>query len=40
MQSRPGILVVVNGVDHDLLGDDYIFKENDEVTFISTLHGG
>ena len=38
---RPGILVLVNDCDWELLdGLDYVLKEGDVVTFISTLHGG
>ncbi|KAG9508774.1 4-coumarate--CoA ligase-like 7, partial [Fragariocoptes setiger] len=38
---RPGILVLVNDVDFDLLGGhDCELKEKDSVLFISTLHGG
>lgn len=38
---RPGILVLVNDTDWELLGDkDYLLKEGDNVVFVSTLHGG
>lgn len=38
---RPGILVLVNGCDADVLGGmEYILEDGDEVDFISTLHGG
>lgn len=38
---RPGILVLVNDVDWELLdGLNYSVKENDNVLFVSTLHGG
>ena len=38
---RPGILVLVNSTDWELLGQlDYILQQNDHVVFISTLHGG
>jgi ubiquitin related modifier 1 len=38
---RPGILVLVNEVDWELLGSEEAkLAEGDEVTFISTLHGG
>jgi ubiquitin related modifier 1 len=38
---RPGILVLVNDCDWELLyGLEYVVKEGDVVTFISTLHGG
>jgi len=38
---RPGILVLVNEADWELLGElDYELEKNDTVVFISTLHGG
>lgn len=38
---RPGILVLVNDADWELCGGlEYVVEEGDEVTFISTLHGG
>ncbi|CAI6343449.1 unnamed protein product [Macrosiphum euphorbiae] len=38
---RPGIIVAVNDQDWELLGDlKYHIKNNDNITFISTLHGG
>uniref|UniRef100_A0A0B7AX48 Ubiquitin-related modifier 1 homolog n=1 Tax=Arion vulgaris TaxID=1028688 RepID=A0A0B7AX48_9EUPU len=38
---RPGILVLVNDADWELLGElDYELEENDKIVFISTLHGG
>lgn len=38
---RPGILVLINDTDWELEGEtDYQLKNNDEVVFISTLHGG
>uniref|UniRef100_A0A1E1WWI6 Ubiquitin-related modifier 1 homolog n=1 Tax=Amblyomma aureolatum TaxID=187763 RepID=A0A1E1WWI6_9ACAR len=38
---RPGILVLVNDTDWELLGGlNYELKSNDNVLFISTLHGG
>lgn len=38
---RPGILVLVNNTDWELLGQlDYTLQHNDSVLFISTLHGG
>jgi len=38
---RPGILVLVNEVDWELLnGKDYQIQDNDNILFISTLHGG
>ncbi|KAJ1500793.1 Ubiquitin- modifier 1 [Coelomomyces lativittatus] len=38
---RPGILILINDVDWELEGQlDYLLRENDEIVFISTLHGG
>lgn len=38
---RPGILVLVNDTDWELLGDkNYNIQLNDNILFISTLHGG
>jgi ubiquitin related modifier 1 len=38
---RPGILVMVNEVDWELLGGlEYKVMNGDNVLFISTLHGG
>ncbi|KAJ9105972.1 hypothetical protein QFC19_003307 [Naganishia cerealis] len=38
---RPGILVLINDTDWELEGElDYQIQQNDEVVFISTLHGG
>ncbi|KAF5371046.1 hypothetical protein D9757_010296 [Collybiopsis confluens] len=38
---RPGILVLINDTDWELEGEgEYALKDNDEVVFISTLHGG
>ncbi|CAD5229556.1 unnamed protein product [Bursaphelenchus okinawaensis] len=38
---RPGILVMVNDVDWEITGGPATeLKDNDEVSFISTLHGG
>ena len=38
---RPGILVLVNNTDWELLGDkDYELNNRDEILFMSTLHGG
>ncbi|KAM4663768.1 ubiquitin-related modifier 1 isoform 1-T2 [Discoglossus pictus] len=38
---RPGILVLVNDADWELMGElDYELQDNDNVVFISTLHGG
>jgi len=41
LDVRPGILVLINEADWELMGQtDYILEEGDTVTFISTLHGG
>ncbi|KAH0947246.1 hypothetical protein HN011_007069 [Eciton burchellii] len=38
---RPGILVLINDADWELLGEgDYKLCPRDRVLFISTLHGG
>ena len=38
---RPGILVLVNDADWELLGQlEYSVEEGDTIVFISTLHGG
>lgn len=38
---RPGILVMINNIDWDLMGGlDYTLTNNDQILFISTLHGG
>lgn len=38
---RPGILILVNDVDYEIVGgDQYKLNEGDRVLFISTLHGG
>ncbi|XP_029658834.1 ubiquitin-related modifier 1 [Formica exsecta] len=38
---RPGILILVNDADWELLGEgDYKLCPRDRVLFISTLHGG
>jgi ubiquitin related modifier 1 len=40
-RRRPGILVLVNDTDWELEGEGgYQLKEDDEIVFISTLHGG
>ena len=39
--SRPGILVLINNTDWELEGEgEYVLQPNDEIVFISTLHGG
>jgi len=38
---RPGILVLINDIDWELLDSlNYQLKPNDNVLFVSTLHGG
>ncbi|GAB5590840.1 Ubiquitin-related modifier 1 [Umbelopsis nana] len=38
---RPGILVLINNVDWELCDElEYQLQNNDEIVFISTLHGG
>ena len=38
---RPGILVLVNDADWELVGEGaYKLEKGDSVMFISTLHGG
>ena len=38
---RPGIIVLVNDTDWELLDNEkYVVEENDVIAFISTLHGG
>ncbi|XP_005180864.1 ubiquitin-related modifier 1 homolog [Musca domestica] len=38
---RPGILVLINDTDWELLGElDYELQQKDNILFISTLHGG
>lgn len=38
---RPGILVLINDADWELLGQlNYQIQPGDNITFISTLHGG
>ncbi|XP_076676177.1 ubiquitin-related modifier 1 [Andrena cerasifolii] len=38
---RPGILVLVNDTDWELLGEgNYELRPSDTILFISTLHGG
>lgn len=41
LDVRPGILVLVNDADWELVGQtSYVLQDGDTVTFISTLHGG
>lgn len=37
---RPGILIMINDADSEIEGLDVALKANDNITFISTLHGG
>ncbi|EPY23723.1 hypothetical protein STCU_02865 [Strigomonas culicis] len=38
---RPGILVLVNSCDAEVVGGlDYVIQNTDTIEFISTLHGG
>ncbi|XP_007898515.2 ubiquitin-related modifier 1 isoform X1 [Callorhinchus milii] len=38
---RPGILVLINEADWELMGQlDYKLEDRDNIVFISTLHGG
>jgi ubiquitin related modifier 1 len=38
---RPGILVLINDTDWELAEEGlYRLRNNDEIIFISTLHGG
>lgn len=38
---RPGILVIINETDWEVEdGPNYVLQDNDEIEFISTLHGG
>ncbi|KLO15503.1 ubiquitin-like modifier 1 [Schizopora paradoxa] len=38
---RPGVLVLINDSDWELEGEgSYVLKDGDNVSFISTLHGG
>ncbi|XP_076875180.1 ubiquitin-related modifier 1 isoform X6 [Brachyhypopomus gauderio] len=38
---RPGILVLINDTDWELMGElEYQLQDQDVVVFISTLHGG
>ena len=38
---RPGILVLINDADWELMGQlEYELEQGDTILFISTLHGG
>lgn len=38
---RPGILILINSTDWELEGElEYELQDEDEIVFISTLHGG
>ena len=40
-ESRPGILVIINDTDWELLDElQYKLQHKDNIVFISTLHGG
>ncbi len=40
-ERRPGILVLINDADWELEGEDkYELKIDDNILFMSTLHGG
>ena len=39
-QVLPGILIMINDADSEIEGLDVVLNQNDNVTFISTLHGG
>ena len=41
LSRRPGVLVLINDADWELEGgDEYEVKDNDNIFFVSTLHGG
>ena len=41
MNSRPGVLVLINDADWELEGEtSYVLQPNDNILFVSTLHGG
>jgi len=37
---RPGILVLLNDADCELVGMDHVLLDFDSLSFISTIHGG
>jgi len=40
-EVRPDLLIFINGVDHSLLGGRSAeLKDDDEVTFLPSVHGG
>ncbi|KAJ4460708.1 putative ubiquitin related modifier 1 [Paratrimastix pyriformis] len=39
-QIRPGILVLYNDADCELVGMDQALQDRDSLSFISTIHGG
>ncbi|KAL9104432.1 MAG: hypothetical protein Q9163_000638 [Psora crenata] len=40
-EIRPGILVLINDADWELEGrEEHELKPNDDILFVSTLHGG
>lgn len=41
LHRRPGVLVLINDADWELEGGpQYELKDNDNIFFVSTLHGG
>jgi len=41
LESRPGILVLINDADWELEGEEkYELQPGDNIVFVSTLHGG
>ncbi|KAL8734480.1 MAG: hypothetical protein Q9166_001379 [cf. Caloplaca sp. 2 TL-2023] len=41
VMSRPGILVLINDADWELEGEtEYVLQKDDNILFVSTLHGG
>lgn len=39
--SKPGIIIIVNDTDYDVLeGENTVLNDNDNIVFVSTLHGG
>lgn len=41
LDRRPGVLVLINDADWELEGEaSYVLQPNDNILFVSTLHGG
>ena len=41
VKIKPGVLVLINDADWMLEGEgDYVLQDGDNISFISTLHGG